>query len=113
MTENMPSFVAAAPGWDALTRTADGYDATPVIAWAFVCSGDESICVLPVTAAQRRGERVVCAPDGRVIDGDREWDTITAWLGDTPTAGLGTRLALAQDKALALDTFRGKFQKGD
>lgn len=126
MTDNVaePTFVAASPGWDVLTYTGRGtYEATPVVAWACLRS-DEFVRAFPVTAAlawSLNDDRVVCAPDGRVIDGDAEWPTIAEWLGSSSgrtavskTADAGSNPAPQRHPSvLALDAFRGKFQRGE
>lgn len=118
MSDNVaePTFVAAAPGWDVLTRSlvAGFYESTPVVAWACLRS-DEFVRAFPVTAAlawSLNEDRVVCTPDGRVIEGDKEWATIEAWLGDTPRITAGASLT-GGAAILALDAFRGKFMRGE
>lgn len=115
-----PTFVAAAPGWDVLTRTPDGHDSTPVIAWACLRS-EEFVRAFPVTAAlawSLNDDRIVSAPDGRVIDGEAEWATIAEWLGSSSGRAAVSKTADAgsipapqrQPQVLALDTFRNRFR---
>jgi hypothetical protein len=110
-----PTFVAALPGWDVLTRTGhDTYDATPVVAWACLRS-DEFVRAFPVTAAlawSLNDDRAVCAPDGRVIDGEAEWPTIDAWLAPATNQETFAHRT-PSGPVLALDAFRGKFQRGE
>ena len=127
MADTEVTFVVALPGWDVLYYFKGGrFETTTVIAWGIFVDENGFTRVSPVTSDVQWSlddDRPICTPDGDVTLGDLErWPSVWAWLDDmkkrevnnpeslppTPSIPLGNKRGAP---VLALDSFRGKFER--
>jgi hypothetical protein len=127
MADTEVSFVLAFPGWEVLYYFRGGrFESAPIVAWAIHAVEGSFARAVPVTtdmAWSLEDDRPICTPDGDVTLGDLErWPSVWAWLDDmkkrevnnpeslppTPSIPLGNKRGAP---VLALDSFRGKFER--
>lgn len=117
------TYIPAATGFEVLTYLPDdkAYYARPVVAWAILTDDAAFVRAFPLTPGESLSlnvDPVVCLPNGEIVCGDLEWDSLTDWLTHMNTNGAphanNANVTIEQSKApiLALDAFRNKFRGG-